>query len=81
MDDRIRLNVARLVYGYPSLFKYAIDPGRPIRISVQNGHVTLYGVVDTEADRDIANIRANSAQGVFTVTNALQVENASSERD
>lgn len=52
---------ARLVYGYPSLFKYAIDPGRPIRISVQNGHVTLYGSVDSEADRDIANIRANGA--------------------
>ena len=57
MADRVRLNVARLVYGYPSRFKYAIDPGRPIRISVQNGHVTLYGVVDTDADEATANIR------------------------
>lgn len=81
MDDMIRLRVARLVYGYPSLFKYAIDPGRPIRISVQNGNVTLYGVVDTAADRDLANIRANSAQGVFKVTNELRVESAISERD
>ena len=81
MDDRIRLNVARLVYGYPALSKYAIDPARPIRISVQNGHVTLYGLVDSEADRNIANIRANGVQGVFSVTNALQVENAVSERN
>ena len=81
MDDRIRLNVARLIYGYPALMKYSIDPGRPIRISVQNGHVTLYGVVDSKADSDRANIRANGAQGVFSVTNELQVEGARSERD
>lgn len=81
MDDMIRLRVARLVYGYPALFKYSIDPGRPIRISVQNGHVTLFGVVDTEADKDIANIRANSAQGVFSVSNELRVESSISERD
>jgi osmotically-inducible protein OsmY len=81
MDDMIRLRVARLIYGYPSLFKYAIDPGRPIRISVQNGNVTLYGVVDTAADRDLANIRANSAQGVFKVTNELRVESDVSERN
>jgi osmotically-inducible protein OsmY len=79
MDDRIRLNVARLIYGSPSLSKYAIDPGKPIRISVQNGNVTLYGSVDSQADRDIANIRANGAPGVFKVTNELQVEGASSE--
>jgi hyperosmotically inducible protein len=81
MDDRIRLNVARLIYGYPSLMRYSIDPGKPIRISVQNGHVTLYGVVDSAADKDTAYIRANGAQGVFKVTNELQVEGSKSERD
>ena len=69
MDDRIRMNVARLIYGYSSLFKYGIDPGKPIRISVQNGNVTLYGTVDSQSDRDLAGIRANSAAGVFKVTN------------
>ena len=81
MDDRIRMNVARLIYGYPPLMKYSIDPGRPIRISVQNGNVTLFGVVDTSADKDTAFIRANGASGVFTVTNKLQVEGTRSERD
>lgn len=80
MDDRIRLNVARLIYGHSPLFKYAIDPGKPIRISVQNGNVTLYGTVDSHSDRDLAGIRANTATGVFKVTNELQVESAISER-
>jgi osmotically-inducible protein OsmY len=80
MDDRIRLSVARLIYGHSPLSKYAIDPGKPIRISVQNGNVTLYGNVDSQADRDIAGVRANTATGVFKVTNELQVESAISER-
>ena len=81
MDDRIRLNVARLIYGYPALMKYSIDPGKPIRISVQNGNVTLYGAVDSAADKDLAFLRANGAPGVFKVTNELQVEGSKSERD
>jgi osmotically-inducible protein OsmY len=81
MDDRIRLNVARAIYGHPALLKYSIDPGKPIRISVQNGNVTLYGSVDNAADKDIAYIRANSVPGVFKVANELNVEGAISERD
>jgi hyperosmotically inducible periplasmic protein len=73
MDDGIRVRVYRAVYGFPSLNKYAIDPAQPIRISVQNGNVTLYGVVDSQADKNAAGIRANSVSGVFHVTNDLQV--------
>jgi osmotically-inducible protein OsmY len=73
MDDETRFAVARAVYGYGSLNKYAMDPAKPIRISVQNGHVELYGVVDTQADKDAANIRANGVSGVFSVKNYLQV--------
>lgn len=80
MDDHIRIQVFRSVYGFPSLNKYAMDPGKPIRISVQNGNVTLYGVVDSQADKDAANIRANSVSGVFRVTNDLQVGNPGPER-
>jgi osmotically-inducible protein OsmY len=65
--------VARAVYGYPSLSKYAIDPVKPIRISVQNGHVELYGLVDSQADKDTAYTRANGVPGVFEVKNYLQV--------
>jgi osmotically-inducible protein OsmY len=73
MDDQIRFAVARAVYGYPTLDKYAIDPARPIRISVQNGNVELYGTVDSKADRDTAFIRANGVPGVFSVKNYIQV--------
>lgn len=80
MDDRIRLQVFRAIYSFPSLNKYAIDPGKPIRIQVENGHVTLYGVVDSEADKEAAGIRANGVPGVFSVTNDLQVEGSQTEK-
>ena len=73
MDDRIRRAEFRAIYGFPSLNKYAINPLKPIRISVANGHVTLYGVVDSQADKNAAGIRANTVSGVFSVTNNLQV--------
>ena len=73
MDDRIRLATARAVYGAPQLNRYALDPAKPIRITVVNGNVTLSGMVDNQADKDVANIRANTVPGVFKVTNDLQV--------
>jgi hyperosmotically inducible periplasmic protein len=73
MDDRVRLAEARAIYTTPQLNKYAVDPAKPIRITVVNGNVTLSGVVDNQADKDIANVRANGVSGVFKVTNNLQV--------
>ncbi len=72
-DDRIRIAEARAIYGSPQLNKYAIDPAKPIRITVVNGNVTLSGVVDNQADKDVANIRANGVPNVFKVTNNLEV--------
>jgi hyperosmotically inducible protein len=73
VDDRIRLAEARAIYGAPQLNKYAIDPAKPIRIMVVNGNVTLSGVVDTQGDKDVANIKASGVPGVFKVVNNLQV--------
>ena len=73
MDDQTRLRVARAVYGSPTLQKYAINPAQPIRISVQNGHVELAGVVDSKADKETAYIRASQVPGIFSVQNDLQV--------
>lgn len=73
MDDQTRIAVARAVYSAPQLNRYFRDPAKPIRISVQNGHVELYGVVDSKADKDVAGIRANGVPGVFSVENHLQV--------
>jgi hyperosmotically inducible periplasmic protein len=81
MDDQTRLEVARAVYGYSTLNKYAIDPAKPIRIAVQNGHVELYGTVDSKADKDVAYLRANSVPGVFEVKNYLQVAGQPAEQE
>jgi hyperosmotically inducible periplasmic protein len=80
MDDRIRLAEARSIYGFPQLNKYAIDPAKPIRITVVNGNVTLSGVVDSQSDKDVANIRANGVPGVFKVVNNLEVVGGETEK-
>ena len=77
MDDRSRMQLFRTIYGFPTLSKYAVDPAKPIRISVQNGNVTLYGVVNSQMDKDVAGIRANSVPGIFKVTNDLKVASGS----
>jgi len=79
-DDRIRLAEARAIYGAPQLNKYALDPAKPIRITVINGNVTLSGVVDSQADKDVAYLRASGVAGVFKVTNNLQVAGAAPEQ-
>ena len=63
-DDRIRLATDR----------YALRAVPPIHIIVKNGHVTLEGVVASEADKNLAGIQANGVSGVFSVTNNLRVE-------
>src|ERR1700733_11603040 len=73
MDDRLRLTLYRAIYGYPALEKYALGVQKPIRIIVKNGRVTLEGVVDREADKHLAGLRANGVPGIFSVTNNLQV--------
>jgi osmotically-inducible protein OsmY len=79
MDDQSRMAVARAIYGFPTLNKYAIDPAKTIRISVQNGQVELYGIVDTQADKEMAYMRANAVPGIFSVKNYLQVANQPAE--
>jgi hyperosmotically inducible periplasmic protein len=76
-DDDIRLRVARAIYGSSTLSRYATDPQRPIRIIVENGHVTLYGVVDNQADKTLAETQARSVPNVFSVDDKLMVANSS----
>lgn len=77
MDDRIRVAVARSLYGYNSpLFRYGLGTNPSVRIIVKNGNVTLAGVVANEFDRNVANLRANQVSGVFSVTNNLVVDNS-----
>lgn len=73
MDNGLRIRLFRTIYGYPALQKYSLGVNKSIRIIVQNGHVTLMGVVDNQADKNIAGIRANTVPGIFSVDNQLQV--------
>jgi hyperosmotically inducible periplasmic protein len=79
-DDGLRLRALRVIYSDSVLSKYAMDPARPIRIIVTNGHVTLYGSVDSKMDKDIAGIKANQLFGAFSVENKLQVEGKSGQQ-
>lgn len=74
MDDRIRMEVARAIYSFPALQRYAINPAQPIRIAVQNGNVALYGMVANSQDRQLAYMRARQVPGIFSVKNLIEVE-------
>jgi hyperosmotically inducible periplasmic protein len=72
-DDSIRVQTARAIYRDSVLGRYATDPVHPIRIVVDNGHVTLYGTVESAMDKTIAGMRANAVPGAFSVENKLVV--------
>lgn len=73
-DDSIRARTARAIYRDSVLGRYAMDPVHPIRIVVDNGHVTLYGSVESAMDKNIAGIRASGVPGAFSVENKLVVD-------
>ena len=73
IDDRLRRALFHAIYGDPALEKYDLGVQKPIRIIVKSGQVTLEGVVDSAADKNLAGIRANSVPGIFGVTNNLRV--------
>ncbi len=74
MDDHLRRRLFRAIYSSPFLNHYAIQPVPPIHIIVKNGNVTLAGVVASEAEKNVANIKASGVAGTFSVTNQLRVE-------
>jgi len=76
-DDQIRIAVYRAIFRYEGpLFRYATQSIPPIHIIVNNGRVTLKGVVATETDSQQAFMAANGVSGVFEVKNELRVESS-----
>ncbi len=77
-DWQIRRAMARTIYGDPQIgTRYGYQSLPSIHILVENGHVTLEGVVANTFDKNLIGIRANSVPNVFSVTNNLQVEKSS----
>ena len=78
MDWQIRRAEARAIYGDSEIgTRYGYQALPSIHIIVENGHVTLEGVVANQADKNLIGIRANGVPNVFSVTNNLRVEGAS----
>ena len=75
LDDQIRMQTYRAIYGYDGLFKYAHGAVPPIHIIVNHGRISLEGVVDNQADKNMAYIRARGVPGAFDVINNLRVVN------
>jgi hyperosmotically inducible periplasmic protein len=76
-DDRLRLALYHSIYGHSVLQTLAIRAFPPIHIIVENGNVTLEGVVANEMQKTIAGVQARAVSDVFSVTNNLRVEGQS----
>jgi hyperosmotically inducible protein len=74
MDDQIRITTFKALYGNSVLSPYGLRVVPPIHIIVNQGHVTLEGVVAKQMDKQVAEMQAKSVPNVFSVTNNLRVE-------
>jgi hyperosmotically inducible protein len=73
-DDRLRVGIARAIYGDPYFIYYADQAIPPIHIIVKNGNVTLEGVVSSPLDRAKAEMAARTTGTSFAVVNNLRLE-------
>lgn len=80
-DWQIRRAEARAIYGAPGIgMRYGYQALPSIHIIVDNGNVTLEGVVDNEFDKTLIRTRANTVPGVFSVVDNLRVLNENSHK-
>ncbi len=76
MDWQIRRAEAKAIYGDSEIgTRYGYQALPSIHIIVENGHVTLDGVVDNQFDDTLVRTRANEVPNVFSVTDNLIVLN------
>ena len=81
MDWQIRRAEARAIYGDANIgTRYGYQALPSIHIIVDNGQVTLDGVVDDQFDDTIVRMRANEVPNVFSVTDNLIVLNKGKEK-
>jgi len=73
-DDQIRYAAYRAIYRDPQFRTYLIGPNPPIHIVVENGKVTLKGMVATPMEKQLAEMKVRSGVMAFDVNNDLQVE-------
>jgi len=82
MDDQIRQALVKAIYGDPEIgTRYGYQALPSIHIIVDNGHVTLKGVVDNQMDDTMIRMRANQVPNVFSVTDDLQILNPGKQKE
>ena len=72
-DDELRFRISRAIYGNSNFWTYGAMANPPIHIIVENGRVTLEGVVNSNIDRMLARSLASSF-GAFSITNNLKTD-------
>ncbi len=72
-DDELRFRIARAIYGNSNFWRYGAMVNPPIHVIVENGHVTLDGVVNSNLDRVLARSIASSFTA-FSLTNDLKTD-------
>jgi osmotically-inducible protein OsmY len=72
-DEDLRYRIARAIYNNPGFWQYASMVNPPIHIVVENGHVTLTGVVNSNVERVLAQSIASSSMA-FSVSNKLKTD-------
>jgi hyperosmotically inducible periplasmic protein len=72
-DDALRMSLYRKIFGESDLHRYSMGADPSIHIIVKGGHVTLVGMVDTEADRQRAEMVAKGLPGIFSFTNSIRL--------
>ena len=72
-DDELRRRISRAIYGNPSFWNYAAMANPPIHVIVENGRVTLTGVVNSNVERALARSLATGF-GEFAVHNELRTD-------
>jgi hyperosmotically inducible protein len=81
-DWQIRRAEAKAIYGDAQIgTRYGYQALPSIHIIVDNGHVTLEGVVDNQFDDTLIRTRANEVPNVFSVTDNLVVLNQSKKKE
>ncbi len=72
-DDRLRAQLYRRIYGDDMFVRYSNWAEPPIRIVVENGNVTLTGIVNSPVEQVRLGMIARGTLA-FKVTNAVEVE-------
>jgi hyperosmotically inducible protein len=72
-DDRLRLHLYRRIYGDGLFERYATFANPPIHIVVENGNITLTGVVNSRVEKAALESIARGTLA-FRVDNQVQVE-------